>query len=563
MAGAGPASRPSKRSFGTTPTISRAAPNTEMRWPSGSSPGRWRATKASFTTATSGRPGPSKRPNSRPRATRIPSVREVARAHRPEGRLVLLSGGGSGAALDRHARRPAGVRRPLVGEGDGAYRGVRREPAGQRLDEGVLGGPVVHGPSLREGVARAGQADLREEHAARVEAGVDALELPEAAHQQARARHQHHGGRELEGGERPARAQAVAARRPPALAQARLRLAGAAQGRQRTEHQGREDRGGEREGERAAVDRHLIEPRQLGADRPHEPHEPPRDERSEGAAEAGEQQALGEQLAEEPPRARAEGGADRELALAAHAAREDEVGDAGAGHQQQQADRSEQQQQRPARVAHHLVLERADEGAAAEVVVGIRLLEPLHERAHVGLRRGQAGLGLQPREHAQVVAPAELVVRAERERLEDLIAQARHARLRRHHAHEREGLAVEQHAPADGRRDRPRSARARRPRSPPRRGRCPGAPPRAGTSGRGAGSRPASRSSRRRPARSRRAPARRGSRASGRGGRGRPGPRRTGSSATKSRKSGAETASRSDPRRRSFSHTITSRSGSG
>jgi hypothetical protein len=74
MAVAGPASSPEKRSFGTTPTTSRGTLKTTMRLPSGSSPGKWRATKASFTTATSGRPAASKRLNSRPFASLMPRV---------------------------------------------------------------------------------------------------------------------------------------------------------------------------------------------------------------------------------------------------------------------------------------------------------------------------------------------------------------------------------------------------------------------------------------------------------------------------------------------------------
>ena len=47
-----------------------------MRRPTGSSPGKYRAAKASFTTATGGAPGPSKRPNSLPRTRGTPSVRK-------------------------------------------------------------------------------------------------------------------------------------------------------------------------------------------------------------------------------------------------------------------------------------------------------------------------------------------------------------------------------------------------------------------------------------------------------------------------------------------------------
>ncbi len=58
------------------------------------------------------------------------------------------------------------------------------------------------------------------------------------------------------------------------------------------------------------------------------------------AAEAGEQNAFGEQLADDAAALRAEGGADGHLRAAAHAADEQQVGDVGAGDEKDQCRRS-------------------------------------------------------------------------------------------------------------------------------------------------------------------------------------------------------------------------------
>ena len=60
------------------------------------------------------------------------------------------------------------------------------------------------------------------------------------------------------------------------------------------------------------------------------------------AAQQTQQQSLGEHLADQAHPARAQGGADSELLLAAEAARDQQVGDIGAGNQKHQAERAEE-----------------------------------------------------------------------------------------------------------------------------------------------------------------------------------------------------------------------------
>ena len=73
---------------------------------------------------------------------------------------------------------------------------------------------------------------------------------------------------------------------------------------------------------------------------------PPGEENSDGAAGDRENEAFGNQLAHQQEAAGAHGKADRDLFLPADGAGEQQVGDIGAGDQQQQADDAEQDQQR-------------------------------------------------------------------------------------------------------------------------------------------------------------------------------------------------------------------------
>ena len=94
-------------------------------------------------------------------------------------------------------------------------------------------------------------------------------------------------------------------------------------------------------------------------------------ERAEAEAEhaAGQRQhhALGQQLPNDAAAAGADRRADRDLALAARGAHEQQVRDVGAGDQQHKADRAQQDEQRRPDVADDLVLQQLD----AEPVVAL------------------------------------------------------------------------------------------------------------------------------------------------------------------------------------------------
>jgi hypothetical protein len=88
------------------------------------------------------------------------------------------------------------------------------------------------------------------------------------------------------------------------------------------------------------------------------------------AAEDREQGAFGEELAYQPLPSSAQGGADGDLLVASGGAREQQVGDVGAGDQQNQRDGAEQHQQGAADIADH-VLPQADQVHAERLAQNI------------------------------------------------------------------------------------------------------------------------------------------------------------------------------------------------
>ena len=85
------------------------------------------------------------------------------------------------------------------------------------------------------------------------------------------------------------------------------------------------------------------------------------------AARDREDEALGQELPRQPRLAGADRGAHRDLALPALGPREQQVGDVGAGHQQQEEDGAEDEDERAPRAAADLLLDRNREGLEAHL----------------------------------------------------------------------------------------------------------------------------------------------------------------------------------------------------
>ena len=85
-----------------------------------------------------------------------------------------------------------------------------------------------------------------------------------------------------------------------------------------------------------------------------------------------EQDAFGEELADDAGASCAHGGADGELALAAGGADEEQVGDVGAGDEEDKADGSEKDEERGARAGNDGITEGLDAEAVVRThVVGV------------------------------------------------------------------------------------------------------------------------------------------------------------------------------------------------
>ena len=106
----------------------------------------------------------------------------------------------------------------------------------------------------------------------------------------------------------------------------------------------------------------------------------------ERAAEAREQHAFGEKLANDAQVAGAQSRANGKFARAAHGARQKKIGDIGAGNQQQETDGGEQQEEEWLDIADDVFLHGND--GDAKVFVGLRICgrEILRDAIHVGPR---------------------------------------------------------------------------------------------------------------------------------------------------------------------------------
>ena len=131
---------------------------------------------------------------------------------------------------------------------------------------------------------------------------------------------------------------------------------------------------GEGEGDNPPVDADILRPRnsdrQLSQQRLRQRR---RQQQAGDAAQQRQQHAFEDQLSQQSPRARAHRSADGKFATPAFGARQQQVGDVGAGDQQHQADGTEQQIKRRTDVADDVVKQRADLGGPAAIGLWIAL----------------------------------------------------------------------------------------------------------------------------------------------------------------------------------------------
>lgn len=239
-------------------------------------------------------------------------------------------------------------------------------------------------------------------------------------------------------------------------------------GREPEQYAGRQ-REQRREAEDACVDRDRVvdRDRQLEIGRHEPPEQPVREQQSERSAEDREQDALGQQLADEARPAGAERQPDRDLLAPLVRSGEQQVRDIGAGDQKHDPDDRHQDHRdlndlRAALTAgiQTRVEQRHGAGAAALVVGREGLFELAEDRLEVcpGLLDADAGLQAPEREEEQAAAgfvPVEVrlhdVVHRHRNPQGRSAAEQRAGESPGRHTHDGERRAIQRHGLADDR----------------------------------------------------------------------------------------------------------------
>ena len=123
------------------------------------------------------------------------------------------------------------------------------------------------------------------------------------------------------------------------------------------------------------------------------------DRDADPASGDGNDETFSEQLSDQPASPRAERGANRHLAATADPARQQEIRHVGAGDEQHEERRAEQQIQWTSQLADGSVVERIDDHRLALVVAGIRHGELRRELRHLRLRPRDGHAAAEQRVH--------------------------------------------------------------------------------------------------------------------------------------------------------------------
>ncbi len=210
-------------------------------------------------------------------------------------------------------------------------------------------------------VLRDRQPEFGGDHVVRVETERHLLQPAEAPREEPRAHQQHDAEAELDGHEElahPGPAEEVGA---AALQRVGQLAPGAVPRRDRAEDEPGTDRDREREEQHPPVESHLAERWESVRHHRHQPRDPPAgDQHSHRPADQRQHHALGQELADQPRPAGAEGRAERHLAPAGGGTGELEVGDVGAGDAQDQRHEPQQDQQRRPDLADQEIAERLE-----------------------------------------------------------------------------------------------------------------------------------------------------------------------------------------------------------
>ena len=349
-------------------------------WPMAARPSSRVRTNAWFTTAS------GRRRSTSVSVKRRPSTSGNAEHPRVIGAHLMNLGAGSGLADAGHldGRRQIPERMHSGIQADGLDAGDFRHAREQILEK--------RDAPLGVGIARLRQRHTQRQHAIGPEAEIDVLHRQDGPNHQTGRDEQHQRQRDFGDHERLAKEHLPAA---AGHAAARLAERGGDVLRRRVERrrEPEDDARGRRHEQREEQDGRVQRDLGLVGNRVwrHEREDRLQSRSGQGGAERaaahGEHQALDEKLPNDPRPACAECGAHRHLLLPLDGFRQQQIRDIGAGDQQQQTDRAEQDPQILADAAGKGLLER--EQTHAPVVGKLRrlaLLQVLDDRAADRLR---------------------------------------------------------------------------------------------------------------------------------------------------------------------------------
>ncbi len=302
-------------------------------------------------------------------------------------------------------------------------------------------------------IGRRRKRQINDQQIAGVETRRHCRQCREAAQQEARANQQHQRQSHFRNDQRAAQlpvTHAAGRAAAPVLVERFAEVH--ARGLQRG-HEAKDDAGDHGQDHREHRDRPLhanqVGAREAGHRGTGEQRNAPRrHQQTNSGADARQHHALDNQLADEAPASGSDRGADGHLLLAAYSPRQQQVGHVGAGDEQHQRDRAQQEEQRRSHVLHHLILQRRHHGAHVAIRFRELLLECERDALQLGTRRLQRHVGTEARDRKDPRVPAAILRQGRRPRAEGHIEVGGLEQLEacRQHADDGVGLVVEQQA---------------------------------------------------------------------------------------------------------------------
>ena len=378
---------------------------------------------------------------------RDPHRAKVIAVHDSNVRHRLLAERRFRLADDVVARRGAQSRHGQVADGADCRHARKR---GHSLGDGV----IEPRARLGTGIRVAGERERQRLHAVDRETRFHVEHLREASDEEARAGDEHDGERHFEADEHRAQPRAGDAGRSAQAVLQRLDQRQSRGGERR--HETGEQRGQKREAackdDDARVERDLRESRHRGAVGDDVFQETQAGRRRQPAEHAGggrQQQALTEELSDEPSATRAERRTQGELTTARRASREQQVRDVGTCDDQHQPHGTDEQQQRRTNLSGHLLMHRDDARAPAGVELGKLLRQLRGDAGHVGLGRRDGDARLESPDRDEPAAARRAILLAETDGKPEVDVRIEDAEPSRHHADDRERLALDLNAAAE------------------------------------------------------------------------------------------------------------------